>query len=64
MSVKDQQTNDSIAVFTDIRDHIKWISEIYNKFTFSPDPTTRLPSVAATQNTPIELRYSPTIPIR
>lgn len=33
VSVKDPNTNNSIAVFTDIKYHIQWIRELYNKHT-------------------------------
>jgi len=33
VSVKDPNTNNSIAVFTDVKRHIQWIRELYNKYT-------------------------------
>jgi len=30
-SIKDPDTNNSIAVFTDIKFHIQWIRDLYNK---------------------------------
>ncbi|XP_060870975.1 modular serine protease-like isoform X2 [Metopolophium dirhodum] len=33
VSVKDPNTNNSIAVFTDVKHHIQWIRELYNKHT-------------------------------
>ena len=34
VSVKDPNTNNSIAVFTDVKYHIQWIRELYNKYNF------------------------------
>ncbi|XP_060871702.1 uncharacterized protein LOC132945906 isoform X2 [Metopolophium dirhodum] len=31
-SIKDQESNDSVAVFTEIKHHIKWIRSVYNKY--------------------------------
>ncbi|XP_026815136.1 uncharacterized protein LOC113555042 isoform X2 [Rhopalosiphum maidis] len=33
VSVKDPSTNNSIAVFTNVKYHIKWLRELYNKYT-------------------------------
>jgi len=30
-SIKDQETNNSVAVFTEVKHHIKWIRRLYNK---------------------------------
>jgi hypothetical protein len=32
VSVKDPNTNHSIAVFTNVKHHIKWLRELYNKY--------------------------------
>uniref|UniRef100_A0A2S2NDB4 Mannan-binding lectin serine protease 2 n=1 Tax=Schizaphis graminum TaxID=13262 RepID=A0A2S2NDB4_SCHGA len=33
VSVKDPNTNNSIAVFTDVKRHIQWIRDLYNNYT-------------------------------
>jgi len=33
VSLKDPNTNNSMAVFTDIKYHLQWVRELYNKYT-------------------------------
>jgi len=33
VSVKDRNTNNSIAVFTDFNYHIQWVRQLYNEYT-------------------------------
>ncbi|XP_050054368.1 modular serine protease-like [Aphis gossypii] len=37
VSVKDANTNDSIAVFTDVSRHVGWINEIFSNYTYASD---------------------------
>jgi len=39
VSLKDASTNDSIALFTDVRHHVDWIHGIFNNYTFASDRT-------------------------
>jgi len=32
VSIKDPSKNNSIAVFTEVKNHIRWIRELFNKF--------------------------------
>jgi len=41
VSVKDANTNDSIAVFTDVSHHVGWIHEIFTNYTYASDSTFR-----------------------
>lgn len=34
VSIKDPNSNYSIAVFTDVKYHIKWIRELYNEHSY------------------------------
>jgi len=41
VSVKEANTNDSIAVFTDVSRHVAWIHEIYTNYTYASESFSR-----------------------
>lgn len=50
VSVKDPNTNDSVAVFTDINFHVRWIREIYTNFTYASENTSRANTLVTKKN--------------